>query len=82
MAAKQTKIGPLDLGGGVGGSWECCDGPRVGRVCVGNGPPVALGTAAGSDSAPPSLPAALSLQDTLFPDVGGTRALVSELERK
>ena len=32
------------FGGRGVGSWERCDGPRVGRVCVGNGPPVALGT--------------------------------------
>ena len=82
MAAKQTQIGPLDLGGGGWGrgnavmvhGWEGSVWEMAHQLL--------WGPAAGPDSAPPSLPAALSLQDTLFPDVGGTRALVSELERK
>ena len=50
---------------------------------MGNDPPVAMGTGCRPGlCAAPRLPAVLTLQDTLFPDVGGTPALVSGVERK
>lgn len=81
MAAERTKTGPLDQ---VWGSGECWSVHGVGPlVCVENGPPVTLGTDCRPRlPGPPSQPAALSLQDTLFPAVGGTCALVSGTERK
>ena len=57
-------------------------GQWVGRVC-GKRPAGRYGDRLHTGlCAPPRLPAALTLQDTLFPDVGGTPALVSEVERK
>ena len=73
--------------GGTCGSWQCCDvlacwaSGREGSV--GNDPPVAMGTGCRPGlCAAPRLPAALTLQDTLLPDVGGTPVLVSGVERK
>lgn len=57
----------------------CVLGQWVGRDMFGTWPASGYGEGV---SPPPSLAAALSLQDTLFPDVGGTSALLSGMERK